>query len=145
MFLTVLMNCNSSKNIPEKQPFAIETATYQNWYGGREGVRGVNIKIRMATKQFNVTFLVIYYLNKHSAINTKLLKDRIELTANINTSNRNERILNANPRNEYGNKAPKQLKYPDLKENEAVLEYKLNDKLAFIKITLKKEKDLFYQ
>ena len=76
----------------------------------------------------------IYFLNQSASVNE------------INTNNyvahfkdRNKKqdlILDSNPANEYGNKAPVIEKSEfDLKPNEAVLEYKNNNKTRFFKIT----------
>jgi len=145
-FIGILNSCNSTKKTNKKAvPFNIESATYQNWYGGREGVRGVTIEISVLNTKKKVSFTTVYYLDKKSTITVKNDNGNYILIGNINTSLIKNRKLASNPQNEYGNKAPIKPKYPNLAKDEAVLEYTINDELFYKKIKLTKKKDLFYQ
>ncbi len=142
--LISLFACKSTQKQLNELPISIESASYQNWYGGRSGVRGVKIEINGILNKQDLVFKSAYYLDKKSEIQTQIEDDKILLSISINTSKRREMMLSSNPNEEFGNKAPVKPKYADLKENEVVIEYLNNDKIQFIKVELKKKKDLFY-
>lgn len=142
--LTSFFACKSTKEQSKKTPISVETATYQNWYGGRPGVRGVKIKINGILNQKGLVFKTAYYLDKKGEIQTQLEENKLALSKNINTSTRKDILLSSNPNNEFGNKPPIKPKYTNLKENEVIIEYSKNTKIQFFKVVLKKKKDLFY-
>ena len=83
----------------------------------------------------------VYFHNKSAAA-----EEITTSTFVAHFKNRNKKldlILDANPAKEYGNKAPvlEKSKF-DLKSNEAVLEYKYNNKTQFFKITNLEEKTI---
>ena len=140
-----MFSCKSTQS-NNNNPLQIETATYQNWYGGREGSRGIKIEIK-GKKLKDCTFKTIYFSNKQAPIDTKITNENeIYLTANINTAYRkHDRILSSDRNKELKNKVPVKPKYPNLGKEEAVLEYVYKEKLQTIKVTLLKKKDLLYQ
>lgn len=146
IIIITVTSCKSKQTKSNVKPLSIITATYQNWYGGREGVRGIKIVIKGAQNSKNYTYKDLYFQNKKAAINTTTNDKIIELTANINTGYRtNERILSSNTNKEYKNTPPTKPKYPNLEKDEAVIEYEYQGKLKSFKLLLKKKKDLFYQ
>jgi hypothetical protein len=92
----------------------------------------------------NINLEKIYFRNQELRFE-KITKN----TFLAHFKSRNEKqdlILDSNPMKEYGNKAPvfEKSKF-DLKPNEALLEYKINNKILFYKISNPKENEyLFY-
>jgi len=129
-----------------KTPFTLTKATYQNWYGGVKGVKGVKIVILGKDLEKNIVFKTLYYKGKKANIIVSNKENKLVLRVDINTSTREERlILHGDSQREYGNKPPVKSKYPNLKEHEAIIVYLQKEKELFVKINLKKEMDLLYQ
>ena len=142
-----VFSCKSKQVKTTSNPITINTATYQKWYGGREGSRGIKIEIIGKENLKDCEYKNIYFYNKQAPIYIKNLEnDTIELTANINTGyNRHDRILSSDRNKELKNKAPIKPKYPNLGKDEAMIEYLQKGELNSFKITLKQKKDLLYQ
>jgi len=144
-FSIFLFSCSSTKFV-KNPPFNIIDATYQNWYGGREGVRGISVKILVKDINTNVKFDSLYFKDKKLKLFVTDVENTKLITANINTGYKPENLqMHADPKKEYGNKLPRtNKKFPfDLKENEAVLSYKKSGKTLYYKLVLKKKKDLY--
>ena len=145
LFVIPFINCKSSK-MDKKEPFTLIKATYQNWYGGRKGIRGIKIEIYGANPQKDISYKNVYFKNKKASIETTLKDKELFLQANINTSTRDKMLnIHGDSQKEYGNKAPIKSKYPNLKENEAIIDYTQNGEDKIFKINLTKTKDLYYQ
>lgn len=140
-----LFGCNSTKFV-KNPPFKILDAYYQNWYGGREGVKGIAVKIKITNTSDNIKFHNMYFKNHKLDVSINNSNNVILISSNINTGYKPEdRQMHINPKEEYQNKLPKkEAKFPfKLKENEAVISYTKNNKLHFYKITLKNKKELY--
>jgi hypothetical protein len=140
----ILLSCGSSKSDKKINHFIVEKATYQNWYGGLKGVRGINIEITGKSISEKAIYQTVFFANKSTKINTAISGNRTILKANINTSTRQNIILSSDRNQEFKNKPPTKPKYPNLSKNEAVIEYTLNGKLNTFKVNLTKKEDLFY-
>ena len=143
-FSLLLFSCHATKFV-KKPPFKIIDAKYQNWYGGREGVRGISVKILVQEIPEDLTFKNIYFKGKKLKVFVSDVENLKLLSANINTGYRPETLnMHVNPKKEYGNTLPQDKKdFPfALKENEAVISYLKSNKEYFYKVILKKEKDL---
>ncbi len=155
LFILLFVACKSAKTdkkenaknaINKKTPFIVTKATYQNWYGGVKDVKGVKIIILGKDLKKEVTFKSLYYLDKKVSLQTNNKENSFTLEVSINTSTKERQlILHNNSQNEYGNIPPVKSKYPNLKENEAIITYFQKGKKADFKINLKKEMDLFYR
>jgi hypothetical protein len=144
-FFIFLFSCNATKFVKEP-PFKIVDAKYQYWYGGREGVKGISVKIMLKDIADSVTFEHIYFKNKKLNASLTKVKNLKLLSANINTGSRVPGLqMHQDPKKEYGNTLPKSQKdFPfKLQGNEAVISYKKNNKTYFYKVILKKDKDLY--
>lgn len=89
----------------------------------------------------NIKLEKIYFHNQESPVKEITAKD---FTAHFYQSNKKvDLILDSNPAKEYGNKAPviQKSKF-DLKSDEAVLQYKQDNKILFYKISNVPEKPL---
>ncbi|HFS68024.1 MAG TPA: hypothetical protein ENK67_07420 [Flavobacteriia bacterium] len=140
-----LFSCNTVKFV-KTPPFYIEDAKYQYWFGGREGVRGISVKILLKDIDKKVQFENLYFRNKKLKVSLSKKNNLKLLSANINTSTTNQGLkMHVDAKKEYGNtllKTDKEFPFT-LKENEAVIEYKKENKEYFYKVKLQKEKDLY--
>jgi len=146
LFVLTIISCKTTQENSSKTPFVVKTASYQNWYGGREGSRGIKIEIKGEKVLNNCTYKTIYFFKKEAELNTIVIDNTIELKANINTGfRRHKKVLSSDRNKEFNNKAPIKSKYPNIGEEEAVIEYLYKGKLKTLKLILNKKKDLFYQ
>ncbi|MCI2229507.1 hypothetical protein MC378_10045 [Polaribacter sp. MSW13] len=138
--------CASTK-FEENPPFKISVATYNHWVGGQPGVSGTKVNIYLAEKS-NIVFDSLFFLNKKNKIEVREVKGSSILIANYSTSVANNRNINLNldSKKELTNQVPSIKKFPfELKENEAVISYKIKDKIKYFKIVkLKKAQTDFY-
>ena len=142
------LQCKSTL-FDKKAPISITSSFYNNWVGGIPGVSGVLITIKAKKPEREIIFDSIYFMNKMVKLETRILKNELTLTGNISTSkNKNDLILNADSKKEFGNKLPKfNSEFPfELKDNEAVITYFINSNKRYYKLSnMKKEKSSFYQ
>ena len=135
--------CASSK-FETNPPFVINSAEYYGWVGGQPGAGGINVKIKLKENSA-IDFDSIYFKNKSTKIHKRVPSI---LTANFNTSKNNpaDVIMDLDPKKELKNKLPKPDKIPfELKDNEAVISYKLNGEIRYFKIfDLKKSNTIRY-
>lgn len=89
----------------------------------------------------NIKLEKIYFHNQESPVQEITPKDF--KSTFLQSNKKEDLIMDKNPAKEYGNRAPviEKSKF-DLKPNEAVLEYKQDNKTQFFKITNLKEKPL---
>lgn len=137
-----LFSCNSSKKINQVSSTCdnIKDAYFQHWIGGQEQTgSGTNIHITFSESINDKKLIRIYFQNK---VAEPHIIDDFTIVALFSTKNP-DLILENSPKDEYGNQAPIMVKnFPNLAENEAVLEYLINDKSVFCKISNLKEKEL---
>ena len=144
--LTIIFSFSQcgSLHFEKNLPFEITAVVYENWIGGQPGIRGTNVKINYI-KNTDFQFDSIYFRNKVAKLQTKKATSGKLVIGYFNTSTRqNDFVLDANPTKELNNPVPLIKKFPfELKENEAVISYKINGKLAYYKIkSLQKEKSI---
>ncbi|WP_298779660.1 hypothetical protein [uncultured Polaribacter sp.] len=137
--------CGSTKLV-ENPPFNVESAVYTNWVGGQPGSSGMNVVIRY-TSDKEIEFDSLYYSKRISKLEVKPGKDSKVIVGHFNTSvKKNDLILDVDSKKELHNKIPEINKLPfELKENEAVISYKIDNKVKYFKIeNLKKGKPVFF-
>ena len=125
--------CGTTK-FETNPPFSIKSAEYYGWTGGQPGISGINVKIQLEGKSA-IEFDSLYFKNKSTKI---IKKDASLLVANFNTSKNipADVILDIDPKKELKNEIPKPKKTPfELKDNEAVISYKLGGKTRYFKIS----------
>jgi len=139
-------SCNSTKSKQKEIPFVVQNATYQDWFGGREGVKGVKIKIVIKSNSKQNNYQTLYYLDKKGKIKSSFNDNNIGvLTVNINTSSlKQDRIISKNKEDEFRNKVPIKPKYLNLKKSEAVIEYLQDGILKYYKVSLTEKEALYY-
>ena len=131
----VFSQCGSTQ-FEKKPPFSIESATYTKWVGGIQGVRGTNIQIKLS-KKTTVSFDSLFFQNKITKIAVRNKKGTTFLIGNYTTSSKqkNNFILHSDPTMELKNKIPKKANFPfSLKENEAIISYKVGGLSKYFKI-----------
>ena len=136
--LTILLGfsqCGSNKFV--KNPsFKIEKATYNKWSGGQPGVSGVKLELQLVNA-LQIEFDSLYFQKKITKVETRKINNMLQIIGHFSTSNRKNKdlILDANPIKELKNTPPVVHNFPfDLKENEAILSFKKNNKTHYYKI-----------
>ena len=127
--------CGSAK-IENKAPFKIASATYNNWVGGVPGVSGTRVEIKLTEKE-DIVFDSLFFQNKKTKVEISEEKKVTVLRGFFNTSTKKnvDFILHSDAKKELKNTVPKQEKFPfELKQNEAIISYKINNKTKFYKI-----------
>ncbi len=139
--------CASIK-MDTQPPFKIASASYSHITGGLPGNSVLNLMIEFTSAE-TIDFKKVYFQNKivDAVIENKQGKNYVAARYKTSTGNYNKYLLlNSNSKEEFGNTANEiKEKFPfELKENEAVVTYKIADKTHYYKIeNVKKEKSVF--
>ncbi|MCT4700196.1 hypothetical protein [Tenacibaculum haliotis] len=128
-------------------PFTVNTASYSHITGGLPGNNTLNLMIEFTENQ-SVDFQKVYFQNKVITAVIEQKQDKNYIAARYKTStgeDKKDLVLNGDPVKEYGNTTKNEVKIPfELKENEAVVTYKVDEKIHYYKIkNIKKEKRVF--
>ncbi|MDI5948504.1 hypothetical protein QLS91_05100 [Flavobacterium sp. LB2P84] len=143
LFITAisLTFCAMKQELQTEFPQEIQSAFYQKMKDGTDS-GGTHFYIEFK-KPFaaNIKLKKIYFHNQESSVEEITKNTFVAHFYQINK--KEDLILDIDPAKEYGNKAPviQKSKF-DLKRNEAVLEYKKDNKTQFFKITNLIEKPL---
>ncbi|MDI5898136.1 hypothetical protein [Flavobacterium yafengii] len=143
LFITAisLTFCAMKQELQTEFPQEIQSAFYQKMKDGIDS-GGTHFYIEFK-KPFaaNIKLKKIYFHNQESSVEEITKNTFVAHFYQINK--KEDLILDIDPAKEYGNKAPviQKSKF-DLKRNEAVLEYKKDNKTQFFKITNLIEKPL---
>ncbi len=148
IFALSLTQCASMK-LDANPPFTIKSASYSHITGGLPGNSTLNLMIEF-TANDAVDFKNVYFQNSivNAIIEQKQNKQYIAARYKTSTGeDRKDLVLNADPKEEYGNTTKTEEKFPfELKENEAVITYKVGDKIHYYKIEkIEKIKRVFMQ
>lgn len=141
-----LTQCKSVK-FEKTYPFTVKEATYTNWVGGQPGVRGTKVTIPVVNAE-NITFDKIYFNGKSTQVEIQKNGAARYAVGFFTTSKSNQDIImHSDATQEMKNEVPSKEVFPfELAENEAVLSYKQNEKVKYIKLSnLQKTKSNFYQ
>lgn len=133
--------CAMKPELQTEFPQEIQSAFYQKWEDGTES-SGTHFYIEFKKPlAANIKLEKIYFQNQESAI--KGIAKNTFVAHFYRENKKEDLVLDIDPDKEYGNKAPviQKSKF-DLKPNEAVLEYKQDNKTQFFKITNLIEKPL---
>ena len=148
IILTIgLFQCKSSQ-FQQNPSFKIFGGTFEHYTGGIPGASGSWVRINYEATA-KVDFQDIYFQGKKTKVEIQKVGKKTFASGHFNTSSTKSKadlVLHQNGKEEYGNQVPKQKTPFELKENEAVLSYKENGKIKYIKVeNLKKAKPKFYQ
>jgi hypothetical protein len=135
--------CAMKQELQTEFPQKIKSVYFHKWTGGQEGTgSGTHFFIEFKKPlSGDIKLEKIYFQNQESRIE-KVTKNRF--VAHFYRKNKNQDlILDSDSLKEYGNKAPviEKSKF-DLKANEAIIQYKKNNKTLFFKIINPKEKPM---
>lgn len=120
----------------KKSILKVEKAFYNNWFGGQPGVRGTKVEIHLKDAS-EVIFVALYFQGKRTKVEVSKIEKFTRIIAHFSTSKRKHRnlILDADIIKETGNTLPSLEEFPfQLKENEAILSYKKENKTLYFKI-----------
>ena len=133
IIVTSLTFCAMKQEFQAEFPQEIQAVFYQK---GQLSNQQQGIQFYIEFKKPLVSTIMLEKIYFHNQIATIEEMTQNTFVAHFKESNKKEDlILDANPAKEYGNKAPALEKSKfDLKPNEAVLEYKNNNKTQFFKI-----------
>jgi hypothetical protein len=129
------IQCKTIK-LEQNPPFKIEKVSYHHWNGGQPGISGTNIEIKLKENS-KIKFDSIFFQNKSTIAEINTTANGMMVIGNFNSSKRQRRnlILDSNVVKEMKNTLPDIANFPfQLKENEAILTYKIKNKIKYFKI-----------
>jgi len=135
VLLLSLIQCKTIKTKQQSQPtITIENATYLDWVGGQPGVLGT--RVQFAIKEQGIKPDSLYFHKRVVKIDIKQTNKGAIWVANYTKETAPDRQMCIATEDEYGNKAPLMQKFPfDLKEDEAMLSYFVENKKYYYKIS----------
>lgn len=139
--LASLFQC-ASVSFEKNPPFTIHSASYKNWVGGVPGVSGTKVRINFKANTV-VAFDSMFFKNKKAKIVIETINKDTFLNGHFSTSiinSKEDLVLHKDGKKEYGNKVPEKRFKFDLKDNEAVISYIIDNQIKYFKIeNIKKE------
>ncbi|UTD15691.1 hypothetical protein HER15_09505 [Tenacibaculum mesophilum] len=133
----------ASVKMENNHPFKIESASYSHVTGGVKGSYNSTNLIINFTAEKPVDFQKVYFQNRITKAIVEQHNDKQYITARYKTlSNElNDLILHADPKKEFGNTPAEEFPF-ELKENEAMVSYIIEEKTHYVKIEniIKKDK-----
>lgn len=141
--LLVFISCKTSKaqntSAYSNKHFTVKQAYYKQWNGGQPGIKGVTITI--VTDNPAIVLDSIYFRNTKNILDLNNLEKRTSYRCTIVLQNAPDYVLDSQLKNEYGNPVPditKNIPF-NLKQNEAVISYKIKNTVFYKKIELEKK------
>ncbi|CAL2102284.1 conserved protein of unknown function [Tenacibaculum sp. 190130A14a] len=140
-------NCKSHK-FEQNPPFIVHSATYVHVTGGVPGSQSLNLMIEF-TSEKAIEFETVYFQGRSIKPVVEQKVNKQYLAARYNTSpekGKHDLVLHSDSKKEYGNKPTSKEEEPtfNLKENEAIISYKINGKSHFYKLkNIAKEESVF--
>jgi hypothetical protein len=116
--------------------FKVEKAFYNHWVGGQPGVSGMKLEIHLKDAS-EIIFDSLYFQEKITKVEVSQKEKFTQIIGHYSTSKRQKRdvILDADATKELENTVPNLGSFPfKLKENEAMLSYKKENKTVYFKI-----------
>ena len=148
MLVITFTQCASMK-MDTTPPFSIKSAVYTNVTGGLPGNNSLDLMIEF-TSEDAIKFEEVFFQNKSTKAIIETKQNKQYIAARFNTSSgqaKNDLVLHANPKEEHGNTVNSKNKkdFPfELKENEAIITYKVGTKIHYYKIeNIKKGEKVF--
>ena len=136
LFLLLGFSQCGGSTLVKKSTLKVEKAFYNKWFGGQPGVRGTKVEIHLKDAS-EVIFVALYFQGKRTKVEVSQMEKFTRIIAHFSTSKRKNRnlILDADITKELENTLPSLEEFPfQLKENEAMLSYKKENKTVYFKI-----------
>lgn len=129
----------------QNPPFTITSAVYNNWFVKSTATKGTIINIGYDSK-YVVKFDSIYFSKRAEKLSISKVKDKKMISSIFSSTEKPDRILDENSTKEIQNQFPAIKNMPfKLKQNEAIISYKIKDKTKYFKVkSIKKGKTIFY-
>lgn len=145
LFLVVAFSKCATTQFEQNPPFAITSAVYNNWSVKSTGAKGMIVNIGYDSK-YVIKFDSIYFSKRAEKLSISKVKDKKLISAIFSSIVKPDIILDENSSKELQNQFPEIKKLPfELKQNEAIISYKIKDKTKYFKIkSIKKGKTIFY-
>lgn len=151
MIIIGFSSCSSSQKLQKEIPFAVTSATCQEWVAGVQGGgSGINVTfVADNLAENNIQLDSIFFRGQKAAVMMLEEKGKKNCSARFVTPKleKPDIIMHKDPKKEFGNKPPKlQEKIPfELADNEAVISYTQAGKVKYFKIeNIKQKSKLFY-
>ena len=146
IFALTLTQCASVK-LDTNPPFKVTSASYSHITGGLPGNSTLNLMIEFTATE-TVDFQNVYFQNKIVNAVIEKKQDKNYVAARYKTSSNSDNkdmVLHTDAKDELKNTAETKEKFPfELKENEAVITYKVGEKIHYYKIkNITKEEAVF--
>lgn len=128
----------------ENPPFEVAEASFQKWYGGApDAGKGIHFTLTFSEISDDVLIEEIYFRGKVEILKQNTQNNKTYLATFVEKPQQ-DIILDANPAKEMDNPKPSiPVKFSfDLRENEAVVQFKKNDKIYYFKIENVTEKEV---
>ena len=144
--LIVFSNCGSiqEKNTIEFEqnpPFKINEVYFQKWVAGiEEGGTGTNFHILFTEINEGVVIEKIFFKEIEATLQQSYIDSNV-FSASLQQNTNRDIIMDSNSINEAKNTPPAPFQF-NLKDNEAILQYKIKDKIKFYKILNVSEKPI---
>ena len=136
LFLLLGFSQCGGSTLVKKSTLKVEKAFYNKWFGGQPGISGTKVEIHLKDAS-EVIFVALYFQGKRTKVEVSQIEKFTRIIAHFSTSKRKSRtlILDADTTKELKNTLPSLEEFPfQLKENEAILSYKNENKIVYFKI-----------
>ncbi len=129
----------------QNPPFTITSAVYNNWSVKTTTHKGMTVNIGYDSK-YVMKFDSIYFSKRAEKLTMSKVKEKKMISAIFSSTEKPDIILHEKSTKEIHNTFPEIKKMPfELKQNEAIISYKIKDKIKYFKIkSIKKGKTIFY-
>ncbi|WP_310993497.1 hypothetical protein [Aequorivita marina] len=132
-------NTNTKKSLVQNPPFKITEAYFQEWVAGvQDGGSGTDVHIVFKDMAPKVEIQNIYFRNQIKAAKEKN-KQPNRYVANFENEGKPDTIMDADPIKEAQNTPEKAFPF-QLKDNQAVVEYRFKGEINYYKISELSEK-----
>ncbi|MGM0933611.1 MAG: hypothetical protein ACQEWD_09225 [Bacteroidota bacterium] len=130
VLLSILSSCGSNKELQERAPAQFNEVYYS------ETEDGLDLYIPVSViQESRVQLESVYFRGMHSPL--QLDEEQSNLYVASFATGNVDRVMHVDPKEEYGNKAPQIPEESpfEIKEDEAILVFKQNDKIKYYKLT----------
>lgn len=144
ILMTSFTNCSTAQKLQQEAPMEFGDSYFQQWVAGiKGGGSGLNLFIPIIENKNNVVLDSVYFRGKATKLE-KISGENVQYAGYFKTPHNNDKeiILSSDMNEEHKNTISVQTySIPfDLKDDECVVTYKINEKTKYFKISNIKEK-----